>query len=249
MAIQESTSEIKEMTNDKLKSSATLSVLRKCKKTGALMLKLNPALLNQLTCALDEQGWFEWPHTVSDALCQALICEATAHAAAGALHKAGVGRGAIHQVNAAVRCDEIKWLTGQTAAQKGYLLQMAALQVALNRALFLGLFDYEGHFALYPAGGFYKKHTDSFRGAANRLVSTVLYLNPDWQADWGGALVIDSKDPQQAPVVITPEMGKLVIFMSEEMPHEVLPTLHPRVSVAGWFRCNNSSSAQVDLSR
>jgi SM-20-related protein len=213
------------------------------------MTNLSPELLNQLTDALIEQGWFEWPNAVSDTLCQALLCEAMAHAAAGALHKAGVGRGAVHQVNAAIRRDEIKWLTGETAAQKDYLHQMAALQVQLNRALFLGLFDYEGHFALYPAGGFYKKHTDSFRGAANRLVSTVLYLNPDWQPDWGGALVIDLKDPQQAPVVIAPEMGKLVVFMSEDMPHEVRPTLKPRASVAGWFRCNNSSSTHVDLSR
>ncbi len=204
------------------------------------MLNLNPALLNQLTDALDKQGWFEWPNAVSDALCHALLSEATAHAAAGALHLAGVGRGAIHQVNAAVRRDEIRWLTGETAAQQAYLRLMAMLQDALNHALFLGLFEFESHFALYPAGGFYKKHTDSFRGAANRLVSTVLYLNPDWQADWGGALVIDSKDPQQAPIVITPEIGKLVIFMSEEMPHEVLPTQHPRVSVAGWFRCRNT---------
>lgn len=195
--------------------------------------------------ALVGQGWFEWPNAVSDALCQALLSEAAAHATAGALHKAGVGRGSRHQVNAAVRRDEIKWLTGETAAQQGYLLQMAALQAQLNRALFLGLIDYEGHFALYPAGGFYKKHTDSFRGAANRVVSTVLYLNPDWQAAWGGALVIDLKDPTQAPMVITPELGKLVIFMSEERPHEVLPTLHPRVSVAGWFRC--SAGGLVDL--
>ena len=41
----------------------------------------------------------------------------------------------------------------------------------LNRALFLGLFEFEGHFALYPEGAFYRTHYDSFRGAANTQMS------------------------------------------------------------------------------
>ncbi|MHB8920449.1 MAG: 2OG-Fe(II) oxygenase [Halothiobacillus sp.] len=214
-----------------------------------MTLKLTPTRFDQLADALVEQGWFEWPNAVTDALCHALLSEAEHHAAEGNLLRAGVGRGEIHHVNTAIRRDEIKWLDGATRAQKIYLDQMAELQQQLNRALFLGLFEYEGHFAVYKPGGFYKKHLDSFRGRANRMVTTVLYLNPGWQADWGGELVIYPEDSAKTLAVITPEMGKLVVFMSEQIPHEVLPTQHPRVSVAGWFRCNSSVTGKIDPPR
>jgi len=45
---------------------------------------------------------------------------------------------------------------------------------------------------------------------------------------------------------ITPEMGKLVVFMSEQIPHEVLPTHQPRASVAGWFRLNTTTAVTID---
>lgn len=126
---------------------------------------------------------------------------------------------------------------------------MAELQRQLNRSLFLGLFEYECHFALYKAGGFYKKHLDSFRGRANRVVTTVLYLNPDWQPEWGGELVIYREDTDDRLAVIAPKMGTLVVFMSEYVPHEVLPTQKPRASIAEWFRCNASVAGLIDPAR
>jgi SM-20-related protein len=202
-----------------------------------------------LVDALVARGWYQWPRALSTSLCQALLAEAEQHEADGHLEPAGVGRGVIHQVNATIRRDEIKWFDGRTAAQKAYLDQMAELQTYLNRSLFLGLFEYECHFARYQPGGFYKKHLDSFRGRASRMVSVVCYLNPEWQADWGGELVIygeNAEDSGDIRAVITPEMGKLVVFMSESMPHEVLPTQHPRTSIAGWFRCNTSVTGKID---
>lgn len=214
-----------------------------------MTLNLTAGLFEQLADALVAQGWFEWPHAVTDSLCQALLEEARHHDAKGDLEPAGVGRGAIRQINTSIRRDAIKWLDGHTPAQKTYLDQMAELQLQLNRSLFLGLFEYECHFALYKEGGFYKKHLDSFRGRASRMVTTVLYLNPDWQAEWGGELVIYGEDSDQRRAVITPEMGKLVVFMSEQIPHEVLPTCKPRASVAGWFRCNASVTEKIDPAR
>jgi SM-20-related protein len=38
----------------------------------------------------------------------------------------------------------------------------------------------------------------------------------------------------------------LVVFLSEEFPHEVLPTATDRYSIAGWFRVNTSSAERVD---
>ena len=111
------------------------------------------------------------------------------------------------------------------------------------------LVEKEGNWEhLYTLGcnDFYKMHRDSFRGRANRMVTTVLYLNPQWQASWGGQLVIYNEEASEKLATITPEMGKLVVFMSEQIPHEVLPTLEPRGSIAGWFRCNTSLNGNID---
>lgn len=209
-------------------------------------LKLTPTIIDKLLDSLVEKGWFEWPNAVTNELCQSLLTEVQTYDTEGELQRAGVGRGETHQINQQIRQDSIYWLDGKSSAQQTYLKQMAEMQYQLNRALFLGLFEYESHFALYKKGGFYKKHRDSFRGNANRMVTTVLYLNPNWQDDWGGELVIYNEESTEKLATITPEIGKLVIFMSEQIPHEVLPTKHPRVSVAGWFRCNASIAGNID---
>lgn len=211
-----------------------------------MTLNLTDLLIGQLLDALVEKGWFEWPHAVSDDLCHQLLAEAEYHDQQGNLQTAGIGRGDIHQLNQSIRRDRIMWLDGSSAAQQTYLKQMAELQYQLNRALFLGLLEYESHFAIYKADDFYKKHLDSFRGRANRMVTTVLYLNPDWQADWGGELVVYNEDSSAQLTTVTPEIGKMMIFMSEQIPHEVLATQQPRVSIAGWFRCNSSIAGVID---
>ncbi len=65
---------------------------------------------------------------------------------------------------------------------------MEALRQILNRELFLGLEEYESHFALYAPGAFYRAHLDRFRDDDKRTVSVVLYLNDDWLPEHGGAL-------------------------------------------------------------
>jgi SM-20-related protein len=209
-------------------------------------LDLTPKIIDQLLDSLVEKGWFEWPNAVTDELCLNLLTEVEKHDAEGELQRAGIGRGKALQINKEVRQDSIYWLNGKSSVQQTYLKQMAEIQFQLNRALFLGLLEYESHFALYKEGGFYKKHLDSFRGHANRVVTTVLYLNPNWQDEWGGELVIYNEKSTEKLATITPQMGKLVIFMSEEIPHEVLPTKQPRVSVTGWFRCNASIAGNID---
>ena len=83
------------------------------------------------------------------------------------------------------------------------------LRLELNKRLFLGLFDYECHFARYAPGGFYKKHRDAFVGDSNRILSTVLYLNPGWRAEWGGELLM-YEDLNDAVVArILPRYGNL----------------------------------------
>ncbi|MGB2150512.1 MAG: 2OG-Fe(II) oxygenase, partial [Cobetia amphilecti] len=46
-----------------------------------------------------------------------------------------------------------------------------------------------------------------------------------------------------------PEAGTFVCFLSEQIPHEVLPTHQARASVTGWFRRNSSQGNLVDPAR
>ena len=65
---------------------------------------------------------------------------------------------------------------------------MDSLRQALNASLFLGLEDFECHFALYPPGAYYQKHVDRFRDDDARTVSAVLYHQRCLVAEHGGAL-------------------------------------------------------------
>jgi SM-20-related protein len=115
---------------------------------------------------------------------------------------------------------------------------MEVLRKGLNEQLFLGLFDYECHYARYETGGFYRTHLDAFSGKRNRVLSTTYYLNPDWTSDDQGELVLYAPDAKEKLATVTPTFNKMVLFMSERFPHEVLPTRALRHSVAGWFRIN-----------
>ena len=55
-----------------------------------------------------------------------------------------------------------------------------------------------------------------------------------------------SPDNEKLLQKILPEYVRLVIFLSDKFPHEVLPANKDRYSIAGWFRVNNSSSTRVD---
>ena len=85
---------------------------------------------------------------------------------------AGIGREQAHQLNQFVRRDRIRWLDTDHIPAQPYLAWMEQLRLRLNRELFLGLFDYECHYAHYPKGAFYKKHVDAFKGESNRRLST-----------------------------------------------------------------------------
>ncbi len=161
-------------------------------------------------------------------------------------NRAGVGRENDFQLNQFIRRDEIHWLEGSHPVTRDYFSWIEQLRKVLNRHLFLGLFDYECHYAFYPVGAFYRKHLDAFRGSNTRILSTVLYLNPGWLAGDGGELVIYHPSSGEILEVIEPGFGKMVIFLSEEFPHEVLPAKNKRYSLTGWFRKNNSLAMTID---
>ena len=192
-------------------------------------------LLPQIIDDLARQGWSRQAHVLPQTLTGELAAECRSRAQDGALSPAGVGRGQGLAVREGIRGDSIQWLEpGQSEACDQYLQAMDELRQALNQAFYLGLEDYESHFALYPPGAFYQKHLDRFRDDDRRTVSAVYYLNDDWQAEQGGALRLYPQDG--AELDLLPTAGTLVLFISAELPHEVLPATRERLSLTGWFR-------------
>ena len=204
------------------------------------MTTLSRATLDPLLDDLAEQGWAIATNALPADLTLELAQECRARENQGALQPAGVGRGSAHGVQEGVRGDHIQWLEpGQCAAGDRYLGMLDDLRGQLNQALYLGLEDYEGHFALYPPGTFYQKHLDRFRDDDRRAVSAVFYLNSDWLPEQGGALRLYLADGRELDVL--PEAGTLVLFLSADLPHEVLPATRERLSLTGWLRRRGNS--------
>ncbi len=162
---------------------------------------------------------------------------------------AGIGREDRHTRDRRIRSDHICWLDPVGPDTRAWFDWIEALRLDLNRQLLLGLFDYECHYAWYPPGAFYRRHSDAFRGGANRVLTTILYLNPEWQADDGGELLIYRDDEAHPLMTVIPRMGRMVFFLSEEFPHEVREARRQRYSLTGWFRVNTSIGGVVDPPR
>ncbi len=158
----------------------------------------------------------------------------------GDFRRAGVGRGNALEIREDIRRDQVMWLQpgDESVEQKVYLEWLETLRLALNQQLFLGLFEFEGHFAIYPEGAFYKPHLDRHSGTSDRIVTVILYLNPDWQPGDGGELKLRTTagDKDGAFELIEPRLGTTVCFLAGDFWHEVLPAKKTRMSITGWFR-------------
>lgn len=183
---------------------------------------------------LATQGWVVIPEFLTTDETAKLRAQALEKYAAGSFTQASVGQGSNKGIHEQIRRDAILWLEDNEAgAVQAFLTWLADLRSSLNQELFLGLVESEMHFALYPQGGFYRKHIDNFRGGSARLVTVILYLNQAWQPQDGGELRFYVNDNF---IDITPEAGKLVLFLSENFEHEILPTEQERLSLTGWLR-------------
>lgn len=203
---------------------------------------LAPFDADRLCDEIVAQGWSVCRLADTEMLA-ALRGEAEALWQEDALAPAGIGRAEDRDIVRHIRRDRIKWLDGSSPAQIAYLAFAEALRREVNRRLMLGLFAFEAHYAVYEAGGFYKRHLDSFRGARNRILSSVLYLNRDWSREDGGLLRLYAPDSDNPIAELVPELGTLAVFLSEDMPHEVTPARRERFSIAGWHRCNDRGLA------
>lgn len=166
---------------------------------------------------------------------QALRECSNARESRGDFAAARVGSSGTEQRQEAVRGDFTCWLREPLfPCERALLERLEDLRLQFNRDLFLGLFELELHYSRYPRGAGYARHVDQPRGSAQRQVSFVLYLNPDWQSSDGGALRIYDGDEDY--VDIEPLGGRLVCFLTSGREHEVMPARRERHSISGWFR-------------
>lgn len=157
----------------------------------------------------------------------------------GGFRAAGIGNQNT-VVEKQIRGDEIMWIDEATATpeERAFLDRMGEFVQYVNRTCYLGLRDFEFHYALYPAGTFYKRHLDQFRTDSRRRLSVICYLNTDWQESDGGqlALYLPNPDGTEQTVTLAPLGGRLVCFESGKLEHEVLPATRERLSVTGWLK-------------
>jgi SM-20-related protein len=184
--------------------------------------------------AITRQGWYVIDQAFSTAQVDALASECRSLEANSQLLPATTGHD-LPRSPSVLRGDRTRWFepAALSAAQSAYWQHMDGLRVNLNHALLLGLHELEAHYALYPPGSGYARHRDRFRDDDARVLSSVLYLNSDWHADDGGALRLYLDDGEHD---IAPNGGRLALFLSAQIEHEVLPAQRERLSIAGWFR-------------
>jgi SM-20-related protein len=197
-------------------------------------------LLDHISQEIYSNSYVVVDNFVDDAFRKALLKEQTDLLNQGQFTKAAVGKGDQKQVRAEIRSDEVLWMdaTSLSPLQAIFWEKVAEVQQVLNRRCFLGLKSFEGHFARYPIGSFYKRHLDQFHAVPHRIVTIILYLNESWTEADGGQLrmYFPQEDGSERVEDVLPLGGRLVVFLSEEIPHEVLPTQKERISITGWLR-------------
>jgi SM-20-related protein len=202
------------------------------RRPGAVGADRDP--IDDLAGSLREHGLAVCDGFLSAWLVHALSECAVARRARGDFADARIGAGRALQRRADIRGDSICWLEEPLfPAERELLALFEEARRGLNQSLFLGLYDVELHYAWYPPGAGYSRHIDQPQGRAARRLSSIVYLNETWQASDGGELrcFTDGRVLRQ----FEPIGGRLVLFLTEDREHEVLPTARERLSITGWF--------------
>jgi hypothetical protein len=77
------------------------------------------------------------------------------------------------------------------------------------------------------SGGFLNVHTDfsnhHYHKHWRRQVNLILYLNPQWQEPWGGALELWDRDMHRCVVKVPPLFNEALIFRTDEISYHGFP--------------------------
>jgi len=196
-------------------------------------------LKTALLQGLRDQGWFASPELVPRTIAAQLREQLLLHKQAERLKPAQIGQGQQKRARPDVRGDSILWLDPEnpTELERDFWIWLGNLKNLMNQHLQLGLRSEEIHYAVYPPHTRYQKHKDSFEKDDDRTLSFVLYLNEDWQPDFGGQIALyNEQNPDQKDAEIHPDFAQCVLFLSANIFHEVIFTNRERFSVTGWLK-------------
>ncbi len=144
-----------------------------------------------------------------------------------------------------IRGDYTFWLNEKRDEQLNVFFNLIRESIAnFNRYCFLSLAGFEFHLAHYPPNTFYKRHFDRFKDKSNRILSFVIYLNENWVEEQGGQLRMYNVNGHEH-LDVEPIAKRVVIFKSDAVEHEVLPTTASRYSFTGWLLYQPSTVGSV----
>ncbi len=175
------------------------------------------------------QGWAVIRDAVPSEWLQELAADFSKHR--HEFKAAAIGKG--RELNPDTRGDLTMWL--EETDPRNIFSYLECLQQEFNRRFFWGLKRFECHLAIYPPGGGYERHIDNPHGQNPRKLTFLAYMNENWATGDGGELQIFSDDG----LVLTevePRWNNWCFFLSENFPHQVLPSTKDRQSLSGWFR-------------
>lgn len=161
-------------------------------------------------------------------------------------HQAAIGNAQNEKIIKSVRGDKIRWIdeAHKNEVEEIFFAKVNDFIHYLNQTCYLGIEESEFHYAIYPEGTFYQRHVDAFKNDDRRTLSMVFYLNDeDWQDHFGGQLALYLADDSgnEHALKVMPVAGRLVIFDSKTIPHEVLPVHQPRYSITGWLKTRSKA--------
>lgn len=112
--------------------------------------------------------------------------------------------------------------------------------------------------ANYPGGGSrFARHIDNTTGDGRRLTMLV-YLNPNWDTEKGGALRLTPSECDKYSEVnkevadatdVFPQCGRIAMFFSADIPHEVRPTYGNRHALTIWYYDRDERKKAVEESK
>ncbi len=102
--------------------------------------------------------------------------------------------------------------------------------------------------ANYPGeGARFARHIDNTTKDGRR-VTLLIYLNPGWKREDGGALRLTPLDKTEG-IDVYPECGRLAMFYSADMPHEVMPTYGDRHAITIWYYDTEERNAALEMAK
>jgi hypothetical protein len=76
-------------------------------------------------------------------------------------------------------------------------------------------------------GGFLNVHTDfschHYRKNWHRRINLILYLNPNWQSDWGGAIELWDREVSRCVTRIAPLLNDVLLFETNDISYHGFP--------------------------